>query len=90
MKSLAEMDQQINMKVRAAMSEETRKEADKTFGDAILSSETSTYSFYARYELCGQGFYRWRCGFLGPQANRDGETKTEETNGQAGCADATD
>ena len=45
MKSLAEMDQQINMKVRAAMSEETRKEADKTASDAIMSSEINTYSF---------------------------------------------
>jgi hypothetical protein len=43
MKSLAEMDQQLGMKMRAAMSEETRKEADKTSGDAIMSSETSTY-----------------------------------------------
>lgn len=43
MKSLAEMDQQLGPKVRAAMSEETRKEADRTASDALMSSETSTY-----------------------------------------------
>lgn len=43
MKSLAEMDVPLGMKMRAAMSEETKKEADKTASDAIMSSETSTY-----------------------------------------------
>lgn len=43
MKSLAELDVPLGMKMRAAMSEETRKEADRISGDAIMSGETSTY-----------------------------------------------
>jgi hypothetical protein len=43
MRSLAEMDENIGMKVRAAMSDDTKKDADKAVSDAIMSSETSTY-----------------------------------------------
>jgi hypothetical protein len=43
MKSLAELDVPLGMKMRAAMSEETRKEADKISSDAVMSTETSTY-----------------------------------------------
>ena len=43
MKTLAEMDEPIGMKVRAAMSDDMKKDADKTASDAIMSSETSTY-----------------------------------------------
>ena len=45
MKSLAEMDENIGMKVRAAMSDDMKKDADKAVGEAIMSSETSTYWF---------------------------------------------
>jgi hypothetical protein len=43
MKSLGEMDDPVNMRVRAAMSDDMRKEADKSYSDAVMSSETSTY-----------------------------------------------
>ena len=43
LKSLAELDEQITMKVRAAMSDDMKKDADKAAADAIMSSETSTY-----------------------------------------------
>jgi hypothetical protein len=43
MKSLAELDVPMAMKMRAAMSEDAKKDADKAASDAILSSETSTY-----------------------------------------------
>jgi hypothetical protein len=43
MKSLAELDEPIAMKVRAAMSDDMKKDADKAASDAIMSSETSTY-----------------------------------------------
>ena len=43
MKSLGELDAQVNTRVRAAMSEDMRKDADKTYNDAVMSSETSTY-----------------------------------------------
>jgi hypothetical protein len=43
MKSLGELDDPVNMRVRAAMSDDMRKDADKTYSDAVMSSETSTY-----------------------------------------------
>ena len=45
MKSLAEMDQQVGAKVRAAMSDDMRKSADKTSSDAVMLSESSVYAF---------------------------------------------
>jgi hypothetical protein len=43
LKSLAEYDENLGMKMRAAMSDDTKKDADKAASDAIMSSETSTY-----------------------------------------------
>jgi hypothetical protein len=43
MKSLGELDEPVNMRVRAAMSDDMRKDADKSYSDAVMSSETSTY-----------------------------------------------
>jgi len=43
MKSLAEMDDPMAMRARAAMSDDMRKDADKMVGEAVMSSETSTY-----------------------------------------------
>jgi len=43
MVSLAELDQPLNMRVRAAMSDDARKDADKIYADAVMSSDTSTY-----------------------------------------------
>ena len=43
MKSLGELDDPVNMRVRAAMSDDMRKDADKSYADAVMSSETSTY-----------------------------------------------
>ncbi len=45
LKSLAELDQQIPVKVRAAMSDDMKKDADKASAEAIMSSESSTYAF---------------------------------------------
>lgn len=45
MKSLAELDEPIAMKVRAAMSDDQRKDADKAVRDSIMSTENSTYAF---------------------------------------------
>ena len=43
MKSLADLDENTGMKMRAAMSDDTKKDADKAASDAIMSSENSTY-----------------------------------------------
>lgn len=56
MKSLSELDEPIGMKVRAAMSDDTRKEADKMYGEAVLSSETNTYSFAPRMSYVSEEF----------------------------------
>src|SRR5678815_5202917 len=45
LKSLAEFDENIGAKVRAAMSDDQKKDADKMYGEAVMSSETSTYAF---------------------------------------------
>jgi hypothetical protein len=45
MKSLAEMDNPIGMKVRAAMSDDQRKDADKAVRESIMSMDVSTYAF---------------------------------------------
>jgi len=43
MKSLGELDDPAAMRVRAAMSDNMRKDADKTVSDTVMSSESSTY-----------------------------------------------
>ena len=45
LKSLAELDDPIAMRVRAAMGDDMRKDADKAVSEAVLSSEISTYAF---------------------------------------------
>ncbi len=45
MKSLAEMDLQIPLKVRAAMTEDQRKDADKAVREAVINSDTTLYAF---------------------------------------------
>lgn len=43
MKSIAELDEPIAMRVRASMSDDQRKDADKAYGEAVMSSDTNTY-----------------------------------------------
>jgi hypothetical protein len=45
MKSLSELDEQVGMKVRAAMGNDERKDLDKDASEVYMSSETSTYAF---------------------------------------------
>ncbi|MFZ0062329.1 MAG: hypothetical protein WAL47_09855 [Pyrinomonadaceae bacterium] len=56
MKSLSEMDEPIGMKVRAAMSDDQKKDADKMYGEAVMSSETSTYAFAPRMSFVSKEF----------------------------------
>lgn len=67
MKSLAEMDEQIPMKVRAAMTDDQRKDADKAVREAILSSETSTYAFAPGMSYVDKGFAAADPGFWTPK-----------------------
>jgi hypothetical protein len=43
MKSLGELDDPIAMRVRASMSDDTKKDADKAVSDAVMSNDISTY-----------------------------------------------
>jgi hypothetical protein len=45
MKSLGELDQNVGAKVRAAMSDDMKKAADKANADAVIISEGATYAF---------------------------------------------
>lgn len=67
MKSLAEMDEQIGMKVRAAMTDDQRKDADKAAREAILSSETSTYAFAPGMSYVDKEFASADPGFWTPK-----------------------
>lgn len=64
LKSLKEYDENIGMKVRAAMTDDMKTAADKTVSNAVLSSETSTYEFaprmsYVSKELAAQDPAFW-------------------------------
>lgn len=56
LKSLGELDEPIGMKVRAAMGDDMRKDADKMYGEAVMSSETSTYAFAPRMSFVSKEF----------------------------------
>jgi hypothetical protein len=56
MRSLAEMDDPIGPRVRAAMTEEQRKDGDKAVREAVMSSETSTYAFVPSMSYVDKGF----------------------------------
>ncbi|MEK6280941.1 MAG: hypothetical protein AABN95_11365 [Acidobacteriota bacterium] len=56
MKSLAELDDPIGVRVRAAMSDDQKKDADKAVRDAIMSSETSAYAFAPGMSYVEKGF----------------------------------
>lgn len=67
MKSLAEMDEPIAMKVRAAMSDDQRKDADKAVRESIMSSETSTYTFAPSMSYVDSRFAAVDPGFWSPK-----------------------
>jgi hypothetical protein len=48
MRSLGEMDDPIGMRVRQAMTDDQRKDADKAYGESVISSEVATYAFVPR------------------------------------------
>jgi hypothetical protein len=56
MKSLSELDEAAGPKVRAAMSDDQRKDADKAVGEAVISSEVSTYAFAPRMSFVSEEF----------------------------------
>lgn len=75
MKSLAELDEQLGMKMRAAMSDDMKKDADKTASDAIMSSETSTYSISPSMSYVEKDFAAGDPAFWNPKPPMMGKPK---------------
>ena len=67
MKSLAELDNPIGMKVRAAMSDDQRKDADKAVREAIMSSDVNTYAFAPSMSYVDKEFAARDSAFWSPK-----------------------
>ena len=67
MKSLGELDDPVNMRVRASMSDDMRKDADKSYSDAVMSSETSTYWLTPEMSYVDKEFAAVDPGFWNPK-----------------------
>jgi hypothetical protein len=67
LKSLAEFDDAIAMRVRASMGDDMRKDADKAVGEAVLSSEISTYAFAPGMSYVEKEFIAGDPGFWTPK-----------------------
>jgi hypothetical protein len=67
MKSLAEMDNPVGMKVRAAMSDDQRKDADKAVREAIMSTEVTTYAFAPSMSYVDREFAAMDSAFWSPK-----------------------
>lgn len=67
LRSLAELDDQIGQKVRAAMSDDQRKDADKAVREAVMTSEVSTYAFAPRMSYVPKEFASRDAAFWHPK-----------------------
>ena len=67
MKSLAELDNPIGMKVRAAMTDDQRKDADKAVREAIMSSDVTTYAFSPGMSFVDREFAAMDSAFWSPK-----------------------
>lgn len=67
MKSLSEMDVPIGMRVMASMGDDARKDLDKMAAEAIMSSETSTYSFVPNMSYVDADFAAGDPSFWNPK-----------------------
>lgn len=67
MKSLAELDDPIGMRVRAAMGDDMRKDAEKAASESILTSEVSTYWFAPNMSYVEKDFAAGDPAFWNPK-----------------------
>ncbi|MFN2498539.1 MAG: hypothetical protein ABR557_05575 [Pyrinomonadaceae bacterium] len=67
MKSLGEMDEPVARRVREAMSDDMRKDADKTMSDAVMSSDVSTYWMTPEMSYVDKQFAAIDPGFWNPK-----------------------
>ena len=68
LKSLSEFDQNVAGKVRAAMSDDQRKEADRMFGESVMSTDASIYAFAPRMSFVSKEFAANDPGFWHPES----------------------
>jgi hypothetical protein len=68
MKSLSEFDNPIGRKVREAMGDDMRKDADKAVGEAIMSSDTNLYAFMPSMSYVAKEFAAGDPDFWQPKA----------------------
>jgi hypothetical protein len=68
MKSLAELDSPIGRTVRSAMTEDMKKDADKAYGEAVISSENITYAFMPKLSFLPKEFTSMDAAFWTPQS----------------------
>ena len=68
LKSLAEYDARIGVKVRESMSEDQRKKADKMAADTIMTSETSIYAMNPQMSYMTKEFIAADPAFWTPKA----------------------
>lgn len=61
------MDNPPGMKVRAAMSDDQRKDADKSVREAIMSSEVTTYAFAPSMSYVNREFAAMDSAFWSPK-----------------------
>jgi hypothetical protein len=67
LKSLGELDDPIGQRVRAAMTDDQRRDADKAVRETIMSSETSTYAFAPGMSYVEKAFAASDPTFWNPQ-----------------------
>jgi hypothetical protein len=67
MKSLAELDDPIASRVRAAMSDDQRKDADKAVRETVMSTDVSTYAFAPRMSYVPKDFASADAAFWNPK-----------------------
>lgn len=66
MKSLAEFDDPIGRRVREAMSDDQKKDADKAVNDSVMSTEVSTYAFAPNMSYVDKQFAAMDPSFWNP------------------------
>ena len=67
MKSLAELDNPIGMKVRAAMTDDQRKDSEKAVRESIMSSDVVTYAFAPGMSFVDREFAAMDSAFWSPK-----------------------
>jgi hypothetical protein len=75
MKSLGEFDQNVGAKVRAAMSDDMKKAADKANADAVISSESATYAFEPSMSYVAKEMAARDPGFWNPKPQQPAMVK---------------